>query len=167
MEIDIKKLKESSLEFHRKLRLPINTLNIKIEEEWESFNNFKSDVIETEGGRKFRTEIDKILIDTGNEANFIIMSAYYLNTFKEEIKEIQVDKKIIEDFQGNQRIIDVSTEIFEFKIFNANFKSKIGFTYKTNVNALDIINIGINAARQFLNIFFLTNSTNYYYCSNI
>ena len=167
MEIDIEKLKESSLEFHEKLRLPINTLNIKIENEWKDFTYFLSDVIESEGGRKFKTVLDKVLIDTGNEADFILMSAYYLNTFKAKIKEIETNRQIIEDFRGNQRITEVSVEHFEFKIFNANFTSKIGFTYQTSVNALNIINVGINATRQYLNLFFSADFKYYYYCSNI
>lgn len=52
-----------------------------------------------------------------------------MDTFKKKIRDIKVEKQIIEGFRGNQRITDVSTEIFEFKIFNANFKLKIGFTY--------------------------------------
>ncbi|MFX1444589.1 MAG: hypothetical protein ACFFHV_14335 [Promethearchaeota archaeon] len=167
MEIDIDKLKESSLEFNKKLRLPINTLNIKIEDNWKNFTNFISELIEIDSGRKFKTELSMVLIDTGNEANFIVMSAYYLNTFKSKIKEIDLEQKIIEDFVGNERLTEVTTESFEFKIFNALFKSKIGFTYQTNVNALDIINVGINAIRQYLNLIFLAGSKNYYYCSNI
>ena len=95
------------------------------------------------------------------------MSAYYLNTFKEKIEDITVEKQVLEDFRGNKRVTEVSTKTFKFKIFNATFKSRIGFTYQTSINALDIINIGINAIRQFLNIFFPANSENYYYCDNI
>lgn len=95
------------------------------------------------------------------------MSAYYLSTFKERIKDIITEKHVLEDFRGNKRVTEVSTEIFEFKIFNAIFKSKIGFTYHTSINALDIINIGINSIRQFLNIFFPVDNENYYYCYNV
>jgi len=107
------------------------------------------------------------LIDIGNEADYIVMSAYYLTTFKERIKEITVEKHVLEDFRGNIRFTEVSTEIFEFKLFNTIFKSKIGFTYQTSINALDIINIGINSIRQFLNIFFPIDKKNYYYYHNV
>ena len=86
-----------------------------------------------------------------------------MNTFKRKIKDLEVEKQLIEDFQGNQRITNVSIKKFEFKIFNFSFSfnSKIGFTYQMSVNALDIINIGINAIRQFLNIIFPVDSENF------
>lgn len=167
MEINFKKLKESSIKFDKKLRLPLNTLTINIGDLRKNFSDFISDIIETESGRKFRTTLNEVLIDTGNEAEYIIVSAYYLNTFKEKIEDIMVEKQMLEDFRGNKRVTEVSTEIFEFRIFNATFKSRIGFTYQTSINALDIINIGINAIRQFLNIFFPTDAENYYYCDNV
>ena len=167
MDFNFKKLKESSIKFDKKLRLPINTLIINIENQWKGFTDFISDVIETEGGRRFRTKINEILIDTGNEAEYVVVSAYYLTNFKERIKDITVEKQILEDFRGNKRVTEVSTEIFDFKIFNAIFKSKIGFTYQTNINALDIINIGINGIRQFFNVLFPIGTENYYYCSNV
>ena len=68
MEINFKKLKESSIQFDKKLRLPINTLTINIEDQWKVFSDFISDIIETEGGHRFKTKINEILIDTGNEA---------------------------------------------------------------------------------------------------
>lgn len=167
MEINFSQLKESSIQFDQKLRLPINTLTINIDNQWKYFSNFISDIIETEAGYKFKTKINEILIDTGNEVDYIIMSAYYLKIFREKIKNITVEKKIIEDFRGNKKITEVSAKKFEFKLFNAIFNSKIGFTYQTNVNALDIINIGINSIGQFLNIFFPANNQNYYYCYNV
>ncbi|TXT61576.1 MAG: hypothetical protein BAJALOKI2v1_20029 [Promethearchaeota archaeon] len=166
MEMDIDGLKDVSLKFKNKLRIPISTLKICIDKDWKGFGNFVSDIIESPGGMKFKTQIDKVLIDTGNEADFVILSSYYFNTFKENIKHIKVDQKVLEDFQGNKRITDVSIDIFKFKIFKATFNSKIGFTRQTNVNALDIINIGIKAVKQFLNLIFLANSRNFYYCTN-
>lgn len=167
MEINFKKLKESSIKFDKKLRLPLNTLTINIGDLRKNFSKFISDIIETKSGRKFKTTLSEVLIDTGNEAEYIVVSAYYFNTFKEKIEDITVKKQILEDFRGNKRVTEVSTKIFEFRIFNATFKSRIGFTYQTSINALDIINIGINAIRQFLNIFFPANAENYYYCDNV
>jgi len=167
MEINFKKLKESSIKFDKKLRLPLNTLTINTGDLQKTFSNFISDIIETESGRKFRTTLSEVLIDTGNEAEYIVVSAYYLNTFKEKIEDIKVEKRMLEDFRGNKRVTEVSTKIFDFRIFNATFKSRIGFTYQTSINALDIINIGINAIRQFFNIFFPVNTENYYYCDNV
>ena len=167
MEINFKKLKESSIKFDKKLRLPLNTLTINIGDLQTTFSNFISDIIETESGRKFRTTLSEVLIDTGNEAEYIVVSAYYLNPFKEKIEDITVEKQMLEDFRGNKRVTEVSTKIFDFRIFNATFKSRIGFTYQTSINALDIINIGINAIRQFFNIFFPANAENYYYCDNV
>jgi len=167
MEINFKKLKESSIKFDKKLRLPLNTITINIGDLRKNFSNFISDIIETESGRKFRTTLSEVLIDTGNEAEYIVMSAYYLNTFKEKIEDITLEKQVLEDFRGKKRVTEVSAKIFEFRIFNATFKSRIGFTYQTSINALDIINIGIKAIRQFLNIFFPANAENFYYCENI
>jgi len=167
MEINFKKLKESSIKFDKKLRLPLNTLTINTGDLQKTFSNFISDIIETESGRKFRTTLSEVLIDTGNEAEYIVVSAYYLNTFKEKIENITVEKQMLEDFRGNKRVTEVSIKIFDFRIFNATFKSRIGFTYQTSINALDIINIGINAIRQFFNIFFPANTENYYYCDNV
>ncbi len=82
MEINLMKLKDNSIKFDKKLRLPLDTLSINIEDQSKTFSNFISDVIETESGRKFRTNLNEILIDTGNEAGYIVMSAYYLNPFK-------------------------------------------------------------------------------------
>jgi len=42
MEINFKKLKESSIQFDKKLRLPINTLTITIEDQWKFFSDFIS-----------------------------------------------------------------------------------------------------------------------------
>lgn len=167
MEINLTKLQESSIKFDKKLRLPLTTLSINIGEKRKNFISFISDVIEIESGRKFRTSLSEILIDTGNEAEYIVMSAYYLNTFKERIENISVEKHILEDFRGNKKITEVSMDTFEFTFFNATFKSKIGFTYQTSINALDIINIGINSMRQFLNIFFPIGPENYYFCDNL
>ncbi len=167
MEINFNLLKESSIKFDKKLRLPLNTLTINLVDKTKNFSNFVSDNIETESGRKFRTVLSEILIETGNEAGYIIMSAYYLNTFKKRIEDLTLEKQTIEDFRGNKRVTEVSTKTFEFSLFNATFKSKIGFTYQTSINALDIINLGINAIQQFLNVFFPVNDENYYYCQNV
>jgi len=167
MEINIKKLIKSSIKFERKLRFPLHVLTINLGKKRKDFSNFISNIIETGGGHKFKTQLTEILIDTGNEAEYIIMSAYYLSTFKEKIKEIEMEKQVIEDFRGNKRLTEVSTEIFEFKIFNATFNSRIGFTYKISINALDIINLGINAISQFLNILFPANDEYYYFCNKV
>ncbi|MGV9171085.1 MAG: hypothetical protein ACOC35_00775 [Promethearchaeia archaeon] len=149
------------------MRLPLEILKIRLDDRAKSFLNFISDIIETASGRKFRTKLKEVLIDTGNEANYLVLSAYYLNPFKNKIKDIAVEQQILEDFRGNKRITDVSTDIFEFQIFNATFKSRIGFTYQTSINALDIINIGITGIAQFLNILFLFKTKNYYYCTEL
>ena len=47
MDFNFKKLKESSIKFDKKLRLPINTLIINIENQWKEITDFISDVIET------------------------------------------------------------------------------------------------------------------------
>ncbi|MHA1147284.1 MAG: hypothetical protein ACTSR8_03470 [Promethearchaeota archaeon] len=95
------------------------------------------------------------------------MSAYYLTSFKDKIEDITLEKQVIEGFRGNKKVTEVSTKIFEFSLFKATFKLKIGFTYQTSINALDIINIGITAIQQFLNVFFPVINENYYYCQNI
>ena len=167
MEINFDNLKVSSIKVDTRLRLPLNTLTIKSEEKTKKFSDFVSDIIETESGHKFRTILSDVLIDTGNEAKYIIMSAYYLNTFKEKIEDTAFEKQIIEDFRGNKRLTEVSIKRFEFSLYNATFESKIGFTHQTSINALDIINIGIKSIKQFLNIFFPFDNKNYYYCQNI
>ena len=60
MEINFKKLKESSIKFDKKLRLPLNTLTIDIGDLQKSFFDFISDIIETESGRKFRTTLSDV-----------------------------------------------------------------------------------------------------------
>ena len=167
MEINTAELKNHSVRFKKKLRLPIKNLKIKIGDNWKTFDNFISDTIETEGGHKLKTQIKKVLLDTGNETEYVILSAYYLNIFKQKIKELKTEEHIIEDFQGNKRLTLVSIDVFEFELLKTHFYSRIGFTYQTNVNALDIINIGIKAIRQFLNIIFPYESNYYYYCLKV
>lgn len=167
MDLNKELLKGGSIEFETKLRLPVKFFNIRIDNHWKNFKEFVSDVIETPGGHRFKTEVKNILIDTGNEANFIVLSASYLNTFRKKIRDIKTKTQIIEDFQGNKRVTDVSNEIFEFKISKTIFRSKIGFTYQTSVNAMDIINIGIKSVCQFLNIIYSDDNRNYYFCANI
>ncbi len=164
MEIDLNELKSQSFLFYDKLRFPIESLCIKINNKWKKFKNFISETIETDSGYKFKTELKKLILDTGNEAKFIVLSAYYLETFKKKIQNIDVKEAIIEDFRGNQRITKVSLESFKFKLYHVYFYSKIGFTHPISLNTLEIINIGINSIKQFLNIIFRINSDNFYYC---
>ncbi|MFO8019115.1 MAG: hypothetical protein R6U96_10800 [Promethearchaeia archaeon] len=53
MEIDYNKLKDSSIQFEKKLRLPLEILKIRLDDRV----NFISDIIETASGRKFRTKL--------------------------------------------------------------------------------------------------------------
>ena len=86
MEIDIEQLKKSSLEFHKKLRLPIEILKINIEDDWKDFTDFQSDIIEN----KYITEIKMVLGQSIAIPSLGAMESLYANP-KTTLDSVYID----------------------------------------------------------------------------
>ncbi|MHA1283081.1 MAG: hypothetical protein ACTSQP_11300 [Promethearchaeota archaeon] len=167
MELNLLELKDNSFKLEYKLRFPIKCLKINISNTWMNFNNFITSPLIIEGREYPRTKLEYVLLDTGNEAKYCILSGYYLEPFRRIIKDIKTEKQVIHNFRGSKIVTEVSIEEFEFKFLSTYFTSKIGFTYQTSLNAMNVINIGINSIKQFLSIIFPYDENYYFYCSNI
>ena len=108
-----------------------------------------------------------MLLDTGNETDYCVISAYYLDVFKKHVKDIKVERKVMGTHRGAKVSTAITLKTFKFRLFSAKFHSRVGFTCQTNVNALDLMNIGIKGLTQFLNLIFPHESDGFYYCHDV
>ncbi len=156
---------ESAVELGGRLRIPIELLQIKIKGNWKNFKDFNANI--TIGKREIPSilVLSDILLDTGNETNYCIMSSYFLDVFKSKIYPVKTISKITESMDG-QRNMEITLDSFEFQICNACFSSQIGFCFNPASNWLNTINFGINSIRQFTSVLFLYQGKNYYYCTS-
>jgi len=166
-EFNIKWIIQNSRSFDDKLRFPISNLKIKIEDEWKGFNELTG-IMEL---RSFDNNIElrEVMLDTGNENNACVLSKHYLNSFKEKIKNIDIESKPYSSSCSSKGDCLISQELFEFKLFDdIIFNSRIGFLSGTvSVYWCFSIYVGINSIMQFLNILLPYDSKKYYFCSSI
>ena len=166
MTFNLTEFKEKSIRFTDKLRFPIDSLEIKKEALWLNFKDL-SGTFKTPHGNKMPLGLRDILLDTGNEADYCLISAHFFNDFRRNFLELEYESRNIRGIQGNDIRILVSTEKQRFKLFDVEFSSKVGFRYDIDRNAINNVNIGIEGLIQFLNIIFNDGVSNYYYCSNL
>lgn len=110
-------------------------------------------------------ELREILLDSGNEKKFIIISEYYLNYFKEIICDVDLEPESAAN-EGTTRDYDVTKISFNFRFLNVPFSSKIGFCRNSASNWLTLINIGMDAIAQFSHILFSYENNMHFFCTN-
>ncbi|MHA1292662.1 MAG: hypothetical protein ACTSQJ_08365 [Promethearchaeota archaeon] len=166
MSFNLSELKEKSIKFLNKLRFPIESLEIRDGNIWKNFKNL-SGIYKTPRGNKFSLGLRDVLLDTGNEADYCLISAHFINDFRKNFLDLNYESKNIIGIRGNNIRILVSLEKQMFRLFEVKFYSKIGFRYDIDEDAINSVNIGINGIIQFLNIIFNISGENYYYCKNL
>lgn len=166
MELKLSKLKKISATFKEELRFPIDCLSIKSPEGWKSFKKMKGSYI-TPGGREIQLSLRDILLDTGNLTDYCLILGSYKDYFSKEICDnVVYESTVMTGIQGNEIRIEKTRELFQIKIFNTEFESKIGFRWDVDIENFFTVNIGIKSIYQFLNVIFSDKAQFYYFCSN-
>ncbi len=100
MEFNSSELKAKAIEFIENLRFPLEHLKIEVNGNWKTLDSL-SGIYETPGGRKLSLKLKDILLDTGNEIESCLISAYYLEEFKKKFKDVSITQKIIGGVHDN------------------------------------------------------------------
>lgn len=161
----LKNLKNSSIKTGNNLRLPIEFLKININNSWLSFSILEG-IFTSPRGREAKLVLNDVLMDTGNESNYSLISAHYFDSFRKNIKECDFEFKSLTSTGGFRRRTAISVDIFKLRIKNTEFFTKIGFLFDASENWLNTINIGIKSIKQFMSAIFSVENTNYFYSSN-
>lgn len=166
MTFDFSDLEEKSIKLPDKLRLKIDSLEIKYDSIWTNFKDLNGTFL-TPTGNKLPLGLREILLDTGNEAGYCLMSAHFIDEFRMLFPELEFKSKNTVGIQGNDIRTLITAEMQRLRLLDIEFYSKIGFRYDIDKESINIVNVGIDSLIQFLNIIFNDGEFNYYYCSNL